>query len=141
MPLRYSDHLAKCPDQPCPCTQAFVPRECAVFRFLGTPADEERDFTPIAFRGGHRPRKNLPCDWFALSLFSSLELARKKYRSLAARIDAEARFGTHIGRLDVGFADGRISEPGPDGHMGLHPEIEARFAHRVTAYYPAMERE
>jgi hypothetical protein len=118
-----------------------LPRDRTVYRFLHSPASDDRDFTPIAFRGGDAPRQGARCDHFALSFFESLELARKRYRSLAARLDAESRYGSHIGRLELVSADGRVSEPGRDGHMALHPEAEARFAYRVSEYYSAMDHE
>lgn len=76
---------------------------------------------------------------FALSFFETLDAARRRYRSLAERVDAPARYGTHVGMIQLLPADGMISEPSKDGHMDLHPENDIGFAGRIAGYSSATE--
>ena len=111
------------------------------FRLMHNPAGEERDFEPPgamdeAKRGFNRRAK---CGRFALSFFDSIKSARRTYSILAEREDAESRYGSHIGEIDLIRADGLMSLPNEkSGHVNLYQEAGALFADRVTRYYSAL---
>lgn len=134
--LKYEGFHGRCPDQPCPNCGAFKPRCVVAFRFMHSPA-MAGDFDPPALLGGRTPNDNDKCENFALSFFDSVDSARTKYRSLAQRVDAESRYGGHIGKISISESDGLMSEPSRRGHMDLHPEDVASFLARVDAYCEA----
>jgi hypothetical protein len=135
MVLKYAAALKTRPDQPCPGT-SFQPRAVTAFRFLHNTATEA-DFEP-------RPEYATPkakCAAYAISLWESLEKAQARYKSLAAAHDdngatAVARYGDHIGEIDLSEADGVLDAPNKAGHFGLHPAEGAVFASRVKVYTP-----
>lgn len=142
MALKYATRLKQCPDQPCPCMRSHERRDTLAFRLMHNPAGEEQDFEPPgvmdeAKRGFNRRAK---CGRFALSFFDSVESARRTYKVLAEREDAESRYGSHIGEIDLAKTDGLMSLPSAkSGHVNLHQEAGALFAHRVIRYYSALD--
>lgn len=134
MALKYLSDLSTCPDQPCPATARFQRRARVAFRILHAPAAEEIDFVPPAKKFTiRRPT----CESYALSFFATLEQARRQYASLAKRVDAESRYGRHIGEIALLAVDGVMSHPDGDGHIDLHQEDTATFVPRVTQYHDA----
>jgi hypothetical protein len=139
MAFKYSQHLAQ-RAQPCPNPERFRPRNRIAFRFLRKPATED-DFVPKVIADDEAPQENHLCEHFALSFYSSRELALRRYASLAQRTDAAERYGDQIGMIELRTTDGLMSEPHPrNGHLSLHPEEGVTFAHRVTAYWDAAPR-
>lgn len=134
MPLKYDKELKERPDQPCPCTKKVAPRDRKAFRFMHSPATEASDFEPPAIIDGGIKKRDR-CGRLALSFFESVAAARARWKSLAEREDAEDRYGSHIGEIDLVKADGLMSEPNPkSGHIDLYQDADARFAHRVIRY-------
>lgn len=137
MPLKHLFHLLGCADQPCPNPKKFCGRSVRAYRFMHSPANEGTDFTAPALTCYPPPGAGTRCDAFALSFFDTVENARQKYRILAERVDAEARYGGFVGEILLMESDGVCSTPNHDGHFGLHPETTALFAERVVAYSAA----
>ena len=137
MGLKYSIHLLKCVDQPCPLGAVFAPREIpTVFRFMHHPATDANDFLPPAIFDGVKARER--CGRFALSFFETLDGARRRYAALSERVDAVARYGGYIGEMAIKESDGLASVPsGASRHLDLHPFDGVIFAGRVTAYHAA----
>ena len=136
MALRYFEYLTNCPDQPCPNQDAFAPRQLVAFRFMHSPATEERDFAPPAIIDGVKRRDR--CGRFALSFFETLEAALRRYARLAERVDAGSRYGSHIGEIALAETDGLMSVPdAASRHVDLHPNEGVTFVPRVTKYHAA----
>jgi hypothetical protein len=85
------------------------------FRWVREPTTAD-DFIPV---GLLQPERS-SCQSYALSFFSSIDAARTKWLSLAKRLDAPNRFGTHVARLDLLPSDGVTSDAGRDGHFSLY---------------------
>lgn len=137
MALLYAAYLARCPDQPCPCTERCQPRDQKAFRFMHNPASE-KDFVPPAMMPGVQVKATDKCGRFALSFFESLERAQRRYRLLAERLDAVSRYGDQIGEIDLTKKDGLMTLPDKHGHMDLYQEENVMFASRVTSYSPVV---
>jgi hypothetical protein len=91
---------------------------------------------PPAILDGVRGRER--CGRFALSFFDTLEAARRRYKKLAERQDAESRYGGYVVELDIAKSDGVASLPNKDtGHIDLHPNEGSTFVPRVKAYHAA----
>lgn len=94
----------------------------------------EKNFIPPAIVDG--PTDKHDCSAFALSFFSSEEQARKRYASLAERMDVSSRLGDQIGKIELSCDDGLISNPNTNGHMDLHPFEGIVFVGRIIEYLP-----
>lgn len=141
MALRYAAYLARRPDQPCPCPDTFRPGSRRVFRLLRRPATAE-DFIPPALLPSGDRGERARCGRFALSFFTSLSAARAQYRRLAERVDAAARYGDHIGELEIRPDDGLLQvEPSRSGHLDLHPDENCDFSSRILRYHHSEEED
>jgi hypothetical protein len=126
--------LAKCPDQPCPAGGRFKARRVRAYRFMHNP-ETGRDFEPPAVIA---PRSINKCTDYALSFFDDLAAARRRFSSLAERIDVEAKFGGYIGAIELVESDGLSCTPNATTrHLDLHPAEAAVFTGRVLEYHPA----
>jgi hypothetical protein len=107
------------------------------WRFTHQPASDPIDFVPsAALAGGARGHRQ--CSNYALSFFSTLEKARKHFARLAARLDAEARYGGFVAKIALIETDGVLSpRPSKSGHLNLYEEEGASFAGRVAEYAAA----
>jgi hypothetical protein len=132
--LKYAAALKACSDQPCP-PRKYKPRVATgVFRFVRNTATPEC-FEPFA----ENMYLGCPCIHYAISFWSTLEVAQEKYSSLAKVNDddgetARKRFGDHIGEIDLDANDGSMTEPNKNGHISLHPEKGAALETRVKKY-------
>lgn len=136
MPLKYEHELKQRPDQPCPRMKDLAPGDRKAFRFMHNPATEGGDFEPPAIVDGGVKKRDR-CGRLALSFFDSLRSARERWKSLEEREDAADRYGGHVGEIDLVRSDGLMSNPSPTGHINLHQDRDARFAHRVIRYFRA----
>lgn len=142
--LKYRDELKLCSDQPCPNPRSFQRSEKKVcYRFLHGESAHERDFVPFPLtpHGQTTGAHGRPCEHWALSFFDSLEAARKRWHSLAERVDAASRYGTHVGEIELTKDDGLLGPPKPKaGHLSLHEfDSVAALAPRVKASAPVRQ--
>ncbi len=133
MTFQYQQQLTQVRDQPCPCTEKFIPRNVTAYRFMNNLATAD-DFIPPAIKDGVGP--GTKCSSYALSFFSSLDSARRRYLELSKKFDASSRYGTHIAIVDIVEADG-VCEDFKNNHMDLHPEANIIFHNRARDYQPA----
>jgi hypothetical protein len=135
--LKYGEELLRCSDQPCPRTPKFRPREQpGCFRFLKKGTATDADFIPFAKTEHGQAVPGLRrCDEYALSFFDSLESIRKKWAILMEREDAESRYGTHVGMIDLTQDDGLLGPVAQQsGHLSLHEYGSApAFAPRIRS--------
>lgn len=130
---KYAALLRAQPEQPCP--PAHFVRDARIgFRFMHEPATEA-DFEPAGLRKA--PPKP-QCTHFAVSFFTTVLAARKRYASLAERMDVEAKFGCHIGELALAPGDGRMGPASTQGHFDLHPDAQTDLSTRITSYHQAV---
>jgi hypothetical protein len=133
--LRYRAELKRCHDQPCPRTPRFQPRDVKnCLRFLKTAIATNDDFLPFA-ETEHGKTKEGPreCAEYAISFFDSMDAIKRKWSTLVEREDAESRYGTHVGEIDLTQADGLLGPvAAKSGHFALHAyESAPAFAPRV----------
>ena len=133
MSLKYEDLLRQRPDQPCPCTKAFVARGQTAFRLMRNPPTDDRDFVPPPMLPGGRLGPRDPCERLALSFFDTPHAAQRLFEAMHKRFNENTtkRYGDHIGEIDLVAADGLMSAPDQKGHINLHQDMKAEFAHRV----------
>lgn len=79
------------------------------------------------------------CSRFGLSFFISIKAARRKFKTLSDRLDADGRYGSFVGEIDLKPDDGHSGEPDDGGHFNLHLADGALLAGRVKFYYKAEE--
>lgn len=107
---------------------------------------QEKDFEPPAIlQVAHEPNQEVrsrmlakeKCGRFALSFFQSSKEAQRFFGHLKQRFNEEAyaRWGDHLGEIDLNERDGRISEPDQKGHFNLHQDADAQFATRILTYH------
>ncbi len=130
---KYERYLRAQPEQPCP-PEHFVRSNRIGFRFMHEPATEA-DFVPV---GLQKAPPKPQCTHFAVSFFTTVLAARKRYASLAERMDVEAKFGSHIGELALVPTDGRMGPPSGHGHFDLHPDAQTELSTRITSYHKAV---
>jgi hypothetical protein len=131
MPLKYQNELIKIHSANCPNSAKFIPRDQKGFRFVNHTATSV-DFLPVAKKQG--PATD--CSHWALSFFTTLSDAKKKYSTLKGKPNYQKRYGTHIGEIDVVKQDGVSSLPSSgSGHFDLHEEHSTSFVGRVNVYH------
>ncbi len=133
MSLKYDKLLNQRPDQPCPCTKAFIARARTAFRLMRNPPKNDKDFVPPPMMPGGNLAPRDPCDRLALSFFDTPDAAQRLFNVMHKRLNENTvkRYGDHIGEIDLVVTDGIMSEPDQKGHINLHQETNAEFAHRV----------
>jgi hypothetical protein len=125
--FKYAAQLGACKKQPCPNHSRYAPRQVRAYRWMNHPPTSN-DFVPVAIRDS---MPNPSCDHWNLSFFDTVPNAEAKWNELDERVDAENRYGGHIGAIDLTHVDGASCLPASTGHFGLHeyhgaPALEQR---------------
>lgn len=118
--LKYQNQIKDIGD--CP------PSECRrmdikSFRFVFEDISHKNNFLPVLIIKPRRKLRNEAekCSGYALSFFSSIEKAKKRYINLKNACDnIEKTIGTHIALGLINKTDGLVSKINRVGHFSLH---------------------
>ena len=130
MRLKYQASIEDVDD--CP-PQRAVSVACKAFRFVHSDLNHQNNNLPTAMidPSVYPPGHSMHCHSWALSLFSSQELAEKKYKKcISARPLVAQRVGTHLASGDIKESDGKIMPAGASGHFSLFESDSFDFHER-----------
>lgn len=120
--LKFGTELASisgCPSNDC------GPHQRAAFRWVYKSLKED-SFLPVSKLQPRRRFKTSKacCSSYALSMFTTAELARKRYNQLVTdRPELKKVFGDHLAEGMLDLTDGLQSKPDRSGHFDLHEAL------------------
>ncbi len=141
MHYKYQSEIQALPN--CPPSQSH-PQNVETFRFVFQNINNPQNFLPVYIKKPSRQNeKDSPeksCDGYGLSLFDTLENARKRYDYLIKRYKKfHLDVGTHIAQGQISQSDGVVSEANEHGHMTLHEYEDTNLSIKfqiITQVYP-----
>ena len=142
MGLKYAAYLPRCQPPTCDCLSKYTRRTLVVFRIThGNPATEDDFVPPAAMPETGDDHRGVPkCSNYGVSLYKTLNNARRRWKRLNERVDAASRYGSFVGKLEVIPSDGLLSpHPSGSGHLNLFQDESARFSDRITEYQAASD--
>lgn len=119
----------------CP-PKSYKPKNLKAFRWVFEDIEDERNFQSQYQKHTKSPKPPKryndmsdadKCDAMALSMFISLEFARKRFlflkneQPLPMNDNAFRLLGTHIATAEINVQDGVNEEPDRKGHFNHHP--------------------
>jgi len=133
MPLKYQHQVSGIPN--CPANQC-RPGTRNAFRWVHSAITHTDNFRPAAVQSparlnaaGDRTR----CSLWALSFFTSLEHAEKRFRELdQSHPRFRKKVGGWVAQGTIHPADGTMSPPSGTGHFELHEDASANLAAKFT---------
>jgi hypothetical protein len=121
-------------DCDCPPLEKYLPTNATCFRWVHDDIEHTNNFLPPMFTGVEKEITDCAtyCGNLALSFFSTMEKAEKRYLSLAGKVATfPETVGSSIAEGEIYERDGVADRPGKkSGHFELHEDIHANFVGR-----------
>jgi hypothetical protein len=124
MELKYLAELSRYPN--CPPRSA-KQRSRPAYRFVHEDIKDKRNFLPvIKLNPAREIPENMLCDCLALSMFESVDTAKKRFATLKKKVrNIHKTIGTHLATCNLVEEDGLSTVANDDGHFSLYESKSA----------------